>query len=74
MKAEDFDKKFDEGVSIVKHLDLSRARRPKQEQKRVNVDFLMSDNYNSRKLDQPNGYLNLMERRLRWLQTDPPRY
>ncbi len=39
MKAKDFDKKFDEGVSIVKHLDLSKARRPKQEQKRVNVDF-----------------------------------
>jgi hypothetical protein len=39
MKAKDFDKKFDEGASIVKHLDLSKARRPKQEQKRVNVDF-----------------------------------
>jgi hypothetical protein len=39
MKAKDFDKKFDEGKSIVKHLDLSKARRPKQEQKRVNVDF-----------------------------------
>ena len=39
MKAKDFDKKFDEGESIVKHLDLSEARRPKQEQKRVNVDF-----------------------------------
>ena len=39
MKAKDFDKKFDEGVSIVKHLDLSKARRPEQEQKRVNVDF-----------------------------------
>ncbi len=39
MKAKNFDKKFDEGKSIVKHLDLSKARRPKQEQKRVNVDF-----------------------------------
>jgi len=39
MKAKDFDKKFDEGASIVKHLDCSKARRPKQEQKRVNVDF-----------------------------------
>jgi hypothetical protein len=39
MKAKDFDKKFDEGESIVKNLDLSKARRPKQEQKRVNVDF-----------------------------------
>ena len=39
MKAKDFDKKFDEGKNIVKHLDLSKARRPEQEQKRVNVDF-----------------------------------
>ena len=39
MKAKDFDKKFDEGKSVVRHLDLSRARRPEQEQRRVNVDF-----------------------------------
>ena len=39
MKAKDFDKKFDEGKSVVKHLHLSKARRPEQEQKRVNVDF-----------------------------------
>ena len=39
MKAKDFDKKFDEGKSVIKHLDLSKARRPAQEQKRVNVDF-----------------------------------
>ncbi len=39
MKAKDFDKKFDEGKSVIDELDLSRARRPKQEQKRVNVDF-----------------------------------
>ena len=39
MKAKDFDKKFDEGKNVVKHLDLSKARRPEQEQKRVNVDF-----------------------------------
>lgn len=39
MKAKDFDKKFDEGNSVVNHLDLSNARRPEQEQKRVNVDF-----------------------------------
>ena len=39
MKAKDFEKKFDEGKSVVKHLDLSKARRPAQEQKRVNVDF-----------------------------------
>ncbi|HED04025.1 MAG TPA: CopG family transcriptional regulator [Candidatus Fraserbacteria bacterium] len=39
MKAEEFDRAFDEGQDISKHLDLSKARRPAQEQKRVNVDF-----------------------------------
>ncbi|MFC1734722.1 type II toxin-antitoxin system BrnA family antitoxin [Candidatus Hydrogenedentota bacterium] len=39
MKARDFDKKFDAGEDITKHLDMSRKRRPEQEQKRVNVDF-----------------------------------
>mgnify|MGYP005842145361 CR=1 FL=1 len=39
MKSEDFDKAFDEGESVLEHLDLSQARRPNQEQKRVNVDF-----------------------------------
>jgi len=39
MKARHLDKKFDEGKSIIDHLDLSKARRPNQEQKRVNVDF-----------------------------------
>lgn len=39
IKAKEIEKKFDEGEDISKYLDLSRARRPKQEQKRVNVDF-----------------------------------
>ncbi len=39
MKAKDFDKKFNEGKRIIQHLDLSKARRPEQVQKRVNVDF-----------------------------------
>ena len=39
MKAKELDKKFDEGKSILEHLDFSKARRPNQEQKRVNVDF-----------------------------------
>lgn len=39
MKAKDLDKKFDSGEDITKDLDLSKARRPRQEQKRVNVDF-----------------------------------
>ncbi|HBO98069.1 MAG TPA: CopG family transcriptional regulator [Candidatus Omnitrophica bacterium] len=39
MKAKDFDKKFDEGQDMSRHLDVAKARRPEQEQKRVNVDF-----------------------------------
>ncbi len=39
MKAKDLDKKFDEGKDISKYFDLSKMRHPKQEQKRVNVDF-----------------------------------
>ena len=39
MKAKEFDKKFDDGEDVSKHLDVSKARRPAQEQKRVNVDF-----------------------------------
>ena len=39
MKASNFDKKFDKGEDITKYLDLSRAIKPGQEQKRVNVDF-----------------------------------
>jgi len=39
MKAKDIVKKFDNGEDITKYLDISKARRPEQEQKRVNVDF-----------------------------------
>ena len=40
MKAKDLDKIFDDGeVDITEYLDLSRAFRPGQELKRVNVDF-----------------------------------
>ena len=39
MKAKDFDKKFDAGEDITAHLDLLGVKRPKQEAKRVNVDF-----------------------------------
>lgn len=37
-KASDFDKKFDDGESIISDLDLSKARRPSEEQKRINMD------------------------------------
>lgn len=49
MKAKDLDKKFDEGEDISKYLDITRARRPGQEQKRVNVDFPL---WMIRKLDK----------------------
>ena len=39
MKAEEFDKKFDDGEDITEYLDLSSVRRPGLEQRRVNVDF-----------------------------------
>jgi len=40
MKAKDLDKIFDDGdVDITDYLDLSKAFRPRQELKRVNVDF-----------------------------------
>ena len=39
MKAKDFDQAFDNGEDITSQLDLVRARRPAQAQKRVNVDF-----------------------------------
>jgi hypothetical protein len=39
MKAKELDKEFDESEDITKYLDVSKAHRPEQEQKRVNVDF-----------------------------------
>ncbi|PHS23427.1 MAG: CopG family transcriptional regulator [Methylophaga sp.] len=40
MKAKEIDKKFDDNKEdILDAFDLSKARRPNQEQKRVNVDF-----------------------------------
>jgi hypothetical protein len=39
MKAEKFDEKFDKGEDVSQYLDITKARRPVQEQKRVNVDF-----------------------------------
>ena len=40
MKASEFDKKFDQDLEdVVEDLDLSRARRPNQPSRRVNVDF-----------------------------------
>ncbi|MBL0224103.1 MAG: CopG family transcriptional regulator [Geobacteraceae bacterium] len=39
MKAKELDEKFDAGEDVSQYLDISKARRPQQDQKRVNVDF-----------------------------------
>ena len=39
MKAKNFDQQFDDGEDITSSLDVSKARRVQQTQKRVNVDF-----------------------------------
>ena len=39
MKAKKFETDFDAGKDISESLDLSKVKRPNQEQKRVNVDF-----------------------------------
>jgi len=39
MKTSEFEKKFDDDENILSELDLTRARRPGQETKRINVDF-----------------------------------
>ena len=39
MKTKKFEQQFDDGVDLTASLDLSKAKRVLQEQKRVNVDF-----------------------------------
>ena len=39
MKAKKFDTDFNNGKNVVGSLDLSKIKRPNQEQRRVNVDF-----------------------------------
>ena len=39
IKADELDKKFDDGEDVSGYLDVAKARRPQQDQKRVNVDF-----------------------------------
>ncbi|GAB4580813.1 MAG: hypothetical protein Fur0022_35550 [Anaerolineales bacterium] len=38
MKTSDFDQQFDDGESVIEHLDLSKARRPEHEQKRISME------------------------------------
>lgn len=39
MKAKTLDRRFDNGEDVTAHLDMSKAKRPGQVQRRVNVDF-----------------------------------
>jgi hypothetical protein len=39
IKASEFDRRFDDGEDVSGFIDLSSARRPNLESKRVNVDF-----------------------------------
>ena len=39
MNSSEFDRLFDNGDSVLQGLDLDAARRPRLQQKRVNVDF-----------------------------------
>ena len=39
MKAKNFESEFENDKDITSYLDLAKAKRPLQEQKRVNVDF-----------------------------------
>ncbi|WP_199435429.1 type II toxin-antitoxin system BrnA family antitoxin [Qaidamihabitans albus] len=39
MKADEFDGRFDRGGDITAALDMAKAQRPGEDQRRVNVDF-----------------------------------
>jgi hypothetical protein len=39
MKASEFDRRFEDGESIIDELDISSARKPNLGQRKVNVDF-----------------------------------
>jgi hypothetical protein len=56
MKAKKFDRDFDAGKDVTDALDIAKARRPQQEQKRVNVDF---PTWMIEKLDKEAGRLGV---------------
>ena len=39
MNSSEFDRRFEDGESVIDALDLTSARRPRLDQRRVNVDF-----------------------------------
>jgi hypothetical protein len=52
MKATEFDAKFDRGEDITELLDLSQAKHPAHEQKRVNAEMALSELRQARQLSQ----------------------
>lgn len=56
MKAKSLDRKFDSGRDVTEHLDLSKARRPRLAQRRVNVDF---PNWMIESLDEEAGRIGV---------------
>ena len=56
MKAKDFEQKFNDGIDITASLDLSKAKRVLQAQKRVNVD---SPTWMIESLDREAGKLGV---------------
>lgn len=78
MKAKKFEQQFDEGVDITASLDLSKAKRVLQKQKRVNVDF---PTWMIESLDREAGKLGVtrqsiikvwLAERLEMLGSNPP--
>jgi hypothetical protein len=59
MKSEEFDRAFDDGEDVTSQLDMSGARRPGLEQRRVNVDF-------------PAWMIESLDREARRLGGEPP--
>ena len=79
MKAKKFEQQFDDGVDITASLDLSKAKRVLQEQKRVNVDF---PTWMVESLDREAGKLGVtrqsiikvwLAERLEMLGSNPPK-
>jgi hypothetical protein len=74
MRAEEFDRKFDDGEDVTGDLDLTGIRRPELEQRRVNVDFpswiIESVDREARRLGLPT----LAERRSRRCPTSAGQY
>ena len=80
MRAKEFDKLFESGEDLTKHLDFSRARRPGREQKRVNVDFpvwmIQSLDREAHRLGVPRQSIIKIwiAERLEWQKSGPPSF